>query len=852
RVPEATEQVETAQTTLLALPDTAFSGNATQQKNTLDNKYEAVANMLEAGNTRGAVKKMKEDIRPKTEGIWVSEVTAIGIMKETNMDIMASMEGPQVTIYQVKITSISTATVEFYINWGAHAYQDIHAWLYTSTDCEYETKLLFEDTELSLSGLSQNVEYTIIIKATAEDGTSGTASKTFIISLSITNVVVDILQDGVRFEWDTTVPTAENTVRVWNGGYDRTFAEVDPAIEKTHHISPIFSGLQKNMVYNYRITANTVTFYSTFPLPDLYIYDVVVSATENSATITWKTNINTDTMLWWKVYKPDWDGYGWYRYYKTESTTEHTAIMQNLNPGESYDYYLENTAIINGQVYTVRYGSTGQPFTVETKTTIEDLAAVPYYDPTTNENGIELWWETPGVGNTQLAYTIEVHRPPKTIYQTTVSLTGERHRYKISEKVAPLERNVEYEFSVSCVVNGEEIWDYVLAKIPDTDSDGLTDVEELYGWEVELYLWMNPCDPSLYLLSSHHVISQPGVQDADKDGWNDKTEKEHRTDPSPSSSGGGGGGGRPPLICSISSEPLTSSEWNGKDTDNDGIIDSLDYRVNPITGEEVRSPVVTEIKRYAVVVGYGYAEYVSLGMDAEKWKDMLYIHGFDVHFFWGDIATKGNIQGAINSGISLLNERDLFVLVIVGHGEGESETNGCVEVHDDVITSSELKSWFDNYNGYLMVFITACHAQSMSGVYVNAGEKQNKRVFISSCMYDEVSYAHQGADYTGTVWTHWFVEKGINNPDCEANMNRTWSYYRTLAGYFYCVADGYINDPVNHRSQNQKDWPHPICRDTGDAFRCGDSDPPTIKTYMYGQHYYLTWVPPPAWPRGDK
>ncbi|MEM3412868.1 MAG: kelch repeat-containing protein, partial [Thermoplasmata archaeon] len=46
RVPEATEQVETAQTTLLALPDTAFSGNATQQKNTLDNKYEAVANML--------------------------------------------------------------------------------------------------------------------------------------------------------------------------------------------------------------------------------------------------------------------------------------------------------------------------------------------------------------------------------------------------------------------------------------------------------------------------------------------------------------------------------------------------------------------------------------------------------------------------------------------------------------------------------------------------------------------------------------------------------------------------------------------------------------------------------------
>ncbi|MEM3397429.1 MAG: clostripain-related cysteine peptidase [Thermoplasmata archaeon] len=69
-------------------------------------------------------------------------------------------------------------------------------------------------------------------------------------------------------------------------------------------------------------------------------------------------------------------------------------------------------------------------------------------------------------------------------------------------------------------------------------------------------------------------------------------EKSARTKPTPAATGGGGGGGHPPLICSVMPE-LTSDvepvKIDGKDTDVDGVIDSMD--INPLMDEWVKISV---------------------------------------------------------------------------------------------------------------------------------------------------------------------------------------------------------------------------------------------------------------------
>lgn len=62
----------------------------------------------------------------------------------------------------------------------------------------------------------------------------------------------------------------------------------------------------------------------------------------------------------------------------------------------------------------------------------------------------------------------------------------------------------------------------------DTDGDGLSDLEELVGWTVNLYS------------GSYHVTSNPVVADTDGDGWDDFTERANSTDPQKQDSDGDG------------------------------------------------------------------------------------------------------------------------------------------------------------------------------------------------------------------------------------------------------------------------------------------------------------------------
>lgn len=89
---------------------------------------------------------------------------------------------------------------------------------------------------------------------------------------------------------------------------------------------------------------------------------------------------------------------------------------------------------------------------------------------------------------------------------------------------------------------------------PDSDGDGLTDHEETReGWDVN-------ADLSLYI-ANRRVFSNPTSADADRDGWDDPTERQNGTDP------------------------------NRRDTDGDGLLD-------PVDPEPLLGPTESWIRAY--------------------------------------------------------------------------------------------------------------------------------------------------------------------------------------------------------------------------------------------------------------
>jgi len=597
KIGTVSENVESTKQDVFTLSDDVFSGNATLQKNTLGNKYDAVENMIAAQNTKGAVKKLKEDIIPKTSGEWIVEASASAEITDSNMEILASLEGPQVTITKIEYLDIDQAAVYYYINWGARTPKEVWAYLYSGNQLVKATKTPSTDsTSVVWDGLAQNVTYTTKIVATATDNTSGSASKSFMISLAITNIcILKVSDNSVKFTWYTSLPTSQNTIRVWDTNYDKTYNEVNPDVKKTEHASPEITGLSTTTTYTYRITAGTVSNSSSFQVPVIQIFNVVVNASTDKAVINWSTNVLTDTCLTWKVYKPAQDDYGWCWYYSSTQTTTHTATIMNLNPGEQYEYYIIAHAKINNQNYMVQTDI----MEFHTKHKIISAASEAYYDSTRHTNGIRVYWET--TDSNLRDYVIELCTPvctpydtPKVIYSTTVRESGNTHFIEIPKSVLSpyFVINIPYKCIISTAGTLEtEIEAETETEILDYDNDGLSNAEESCGWEVPIvklfynYWDMNvytDIDSNAYLFYKYHVFSNPCDPDEDLDGWNDLEEKTHHTIPIKMRAwGGGGGGGKPPLICKVSENPVDQPYIpDGKDTDNDGAIDSQDGNPN--------------------------------------------------------------------------------------------------------------------------------------------------------------------------------------------------------------------------------------------------------------------------------
>ena len=570
KIGTVSENVESTKQDVFTLSDDVFSGNATLQKNTLGNKYDAVENMIAAQNTKGAVKKLKEDIIPKTSGEWIVEASASAEITDSNMEILASLEGPQVTITKIEYLDIDQAAVYYYINWGARTPKEVWAYLYSGNQLVKATKTPSTDsTSVVWDGLAQNVTYTTKIVATATDNTSGSASKSFMISLAITNIcILKVSDSSVKFTWSTSIPTSQNTIRVWDTNYDKTYNEVNPDVKKTEHASPEITGLSATTTYTYRITAGTVSNSSSFQVPVIQILNIVVNASTDKAVINWTTNVLTDTCLTWKVYKPAQDDYGWCWYNIKENTQNHSATITNLNPGEQYEYYIIAHAKINNQNYMVQTDI--RAFT--TANTIRNLQIEDYY---TTENGVRVYWES--TDEAPHTYTVKMMLEGYEVLTKEITEGGTQHELCIPASQIP-ETNTIYTFMVSTPDNTLLPMSIQDITQVDTDGDGLTDAEELHGWDVL-------CGGTFI-----HVYSQPGIRDEDNDGWTDFWEKRARTLPhdiplSMGGIGGGGGGGHPPLICDAGEYQITGDMRSGSDTDGDGVKDSMD--INPIRDENM-------------------------------------------------------------------------------------------------------------------------------------------------------------------------------------------------------------------------------------------------------------------------
>ncbi|MEM3397076.1 MAG: metallophosphoesterase [Thermoplasmata archaeon] len=285
-----------------------------------------------------------------------------------------------------------------------------------------------------------------------------------------------------------------------------------------------------------------------------------------------------------------------------ESTTVHVVVLDHLNPAEDYDYYIVATTVVDGQTYTASYGSKEQPHSFTTETAITVLQVEDYYEPARDENGVRVYWES--ADETERGYLIEIFDKETQflVYSTKIEESGRLHEYEIPTGIY-LPENVSYEFKVNMIISGgkggEETRsdNSIHMASSDMDGDGLTDAEEIRGWEVFSFQRLGDWDStSDYSLLRCWVRSDPcvGGCDDDNDGWNDFEEKKHRCAPSPRATGGGGGGGHPPLICSIIELPSTSVD--GYDTDGDGIRDSIDPLPNqPKTAVEL---VVKDWKIY--------------------------------------------------------------------------------------------------------------------------------------------------------------------------------------------------------------------------------------------------------------
>ncbi|MEM3524491.1 MAG: hypothetical protein QXQ54_02425, partial [Thermoplasmata archaeon] len=408
-----------------------------------------------------------------------------------------------------------------------------------------------------------------------------------------------------------------------------------------------------------------------------------------------------------------------------------------------------------------------------------------------------------------------------------------------------------YDFKVTVIDVGIEKTIENIKASEDYDGDGLSDAEENVGWEVPgIYFWEPSVDHLSLFSNGGRVTADPGNQDYDNDGWNDREEKSHKTKPSPSAPPmAGGGHGKPPLICSLTISPLdydpnTLPYIDGADTDADGVKDPEDYKKYNWAGnwdcKLVRSPLVKEPRRHAIVVGLSdqFGGTSASPATVSKWKDFLEGVGWSTTFLLNTDATKENVKNAFMDAITFLGSNDILSFIIVSHGaEDNAKSDGYIQIYNSRLYASEVKDWLSTYKGYFFGFIDACNSGYFTKIAIpgNIPSNSNTRIVLTSANLHTSTFYLTYPIYH--AFSYAFLVKGLmragksdtlhpDNPNY--NWERIWTKSKPIiatpvVSYFFYVDyecgnrypgvyENVEGEYVKLSHNNVPYYPYPLCQ----------------------------------------
>ncbi|MEM3427838.1 MAG: hypothetical protein QW212_06140, partial [Nitrososphaerales archaeon] len=478
---EPDKVVETMQTTIDSLPDEVFDRNPEERKQALNNKLEAIENMLEENNTKGAVQKMKTDVMPKVsggEGSWIQgsdaamEVTAMGEQFTTGV---SDTSGYSVWLYH---TFLSPTQVK--LEWGMN-FEANKIMLYLSPDGNW---VEVTGTTSKTITITANTQYTAQVKARWEAQWFYSTPVSFLSQFAVKGCSFNALPDGKAEVYATAnMPLygiQECYYRAYGGGYTSVTTYV---YGTSYWATFTLTGLQNNVNYEYYVVlrgtgcvAQSNTYRVVYNSPAITgvtwtPYHDTTSDYE-CAKIVWTTNVaasGSKVTIANKVVTATTSSDG-----KT-----HTAWVINLKPSCTYSFTV--SSVCSG-------GTLTKSGVGKTRLRMSCISANDEYSMDTGRTEFKVRWKTSGIPDTDtnsLAYSYDGQTWSYSVQNTPYLQSGSWFYYVAT---VPWRSNNQYiKYKIEASVH-DEYGTYTETYPPsgssgvlsyrDSDCDGLCDVEE--------------------------------------------------------------------------------------------------------------------------------------------------------------------------------------------------------------------------------------------------------------------------------------------------------------------------------------------------------------------------------------
>jgi len=519
--------------TIDALPDAVFDKNPEERKTALNNKLDAINNMLAVNNTKGAVDKMRTDVPPKVSGDAGCRVVGTDAASElTNMgeQMITSTSGSSGYTVWLYARLTGATTVEF--TWG----MNFETWkIVLSYWPQGGSTTTVDVTGKSSYTVTLAAGKTYYAKASAwwEAQRIDSTTITFTTQMQILSIWVNYGTDGkAQVTVAANAPIGTNSRCYYKEHTSSSYTSVGitpgQCVACAYYGYATLSGLQEKCTYDYyvklytpdgqgTVTSGTKSF--EYLTPNI---DITWTPDKTSADITWTTPYSTTN---------DYVSINGKTVYATSGTT-HTAHVTGLTPSTKYDFTVHSTynnieLTKSGSGYTTLMilGSEAHtvletPITPNLKICIVVTWHTSKADPMDVGHHHVIYDCTLGSG----LVTGEDLTQPGNTYNT--------YRAQIILSNPSRIKDVAVSLKISCYYIPTDTTDELCVTIvvyKDTDNDGLFDDEELTPWVVKAD---RNGDGIISGYESWSVTSNPYVPDTDRDSWSDSYEKLYtKTDP---------------------------------------------------------------------------------------------------------------------------------------------------------------------------------------------------------------------------------------------------------------------------------------------------------------------------------